>query len=576
MRTSCIAFVATIALITITGCPGEELVVPPGRVDGIICNPLTGQPYPGATVSVTFELQSGDETTQTVTTGENGDFRLNPGEGQQTIKVTSDAFAFDIVVDVVSGGSLLLQPSDGGCRDLAPPPGQGCLVGQICNEHTGGIVTGARITVTVAGEVVAEDIPTDEETGRYEVCVPTGGYNLFYEGGGVSGDYSGVLADQEVQIVGPQQAQCLPGPPTTHGCVSGRVCLEEGEAPLQVYVNYQNIDGGEFVTIQDVTDDDGEFFVCGIGPTPVTNVTVRVEGPPRANGEAGRGYQWPDDSDPVTVFAENEAVDGTNLLQDGQECAELNVDDGKRFLVVTGAYDRIQDAMQRNNIDFFDLADGCVGADDDGVVGANECQPGDFWTANVFGDYERLANYDAVFVNCGANERDWTGADLPLYVRENLRRYISEGNGNLYVSDWAYELVEQTWPDKIDFLGDDNTENTAQFGNEGTITARAEDPALRTWLQEDGIDPDAVTINLAFGDGVVVERVAADVTVYVRADREYRSGGGATTFPDSPITMGFTEGSGQVFFTSFHQEQDEAVNGPEDSVLSYVVVQLGN
>jgi hypothetical protein len=132
------------------------------------------------------------------------------------------------------------------------------------------------------------------------------------------------------------------------------------------------------------------------------------------------------------------------------------------------------------------------------------------------------------------------------------------------------------WPDKIDFFNDDTVDDSAKQGAEQVVSARAVDPALRTWLTDDSIDPENVTIDFGFANGVIVQSVAADVTVYLEGDRQWGPADAPELVVDAPITVGFQEGTGKVFYTSFHQEAEEEVNGPEDSVLNYVVVQLGD
>jgi hypothetical protein len=570
MLRSAFALPLLLALSSCDACNPPPLVTPTGTIDGIVCNPVTGQPVGGAELLVTYVNEAGIESTSSDTSDANGAFTMSLPEGVHTVYVTTPAFNDDFEVTVVPLERTLLDEGLTGCRDLAPLPGEGCLVGQICNIHTGEIVRDALITVETSGG--QETTNTDPATGNYEICVEQGGFLLSYNGDGLTGNFSGNLEEGAIQVVGPQVAECNPPDSSVAGCVQGIVCEPGNDVPLadaDVYVTYQNPDDGAFVTITGSTNDDGEFFVCGIGPTPVINVTVRVE------SDRGFSYTWPDeDGEAVQVFSEDTRIDGTELTGP-DDCQQVNVenpDDAKKFLVVTGSFDRIQDAMHRNNIHYITLANGCADSGD----GAPVCSPGDQWTTNVFGDYELLASYDAVFINCGVNEGDWANGPIPLYAIENLRRYVSEAGGNLYVSDWAYEVIEQVWPDKIDFFNDDTVDDSAKQGAEQVVSARAVDPALRTWLTDDSIDPENVTIDFGFANGVIVQSVAADVTVYLEGDRQWGPADAPELVVDAPITVGFQEGTGKVFYTSFHQEAEEEVNGPEDSVLNYVVVQLGD
>jgi hypothetical protein len=89
-----------------------------------------------------------------------------------------------------------------------------------------------------------------------------------------------------------------------------------------------------------------------------------------------------------------------------------------------------------------------------------------------------------------------------------------------------------------------------------------------------------VDIDFSFGAFAIATQVEAGVTTYLRGDVGYRVNGAVSTLPDTPLTVGFTQGTGRVIFTSFHQESDGEnteeleVDGPEDLVLRYIIFSL--
>jgi hypothetical protein len=46
-----------------------------------------------------------------------------------------------------------------------------------------------------------------------------------------------------------------------------------------------------------------------------------------------------------------------------------------------------------------------------------------------------------------------------------------------YASDWAYDVVEQIWPEAINFVGADEIPDSAQMGEYGMVTATVADLA---------------------------------------------------------------------------------------------------
>jgi SAM-dependent methyltransferase len=226
---------------------------------------------------------------------------------------------------------------------------------------------------------------------------------------------------------------------------------------------------------------------------------------------------------------------------------------------VNGTFDKIGQVLDRMGLDYT-LAEG-VPADITTM-----------WTAQVFADYDQLDNYDAVFINCGVSEVDFD-LGFNATLAENLRRYVREG-GSLYVSDWAYDLVEAVWPDKINFLRDDDENDGAEFGEDGSYTADVLEPGLAEYLGSDSVE-----IGFSFGNFVLISDVASGVTTYLRSDMVYRINSGTQVLTDAPITVGFSEGLGRVIFTTFHQETDvdgttEQLDGPEDLVLRYLIFSL--
>jgi hypothetical protein len=551
MRVAPFFVFAAAALSTATACRDEVLTDLSGGVVGQVCNPLTGRPAAHAEVTAEALLDESDQVrTKSATADENGFFRL---AGLPVTQVTLKVLVPDEFRNEIPGVQIValddVQLTDRACRDLPPVPGKGELVGQICNRHTGDYVTSGTVTLPMPeGDPLVASIDGD---GRFLLReIPAGVYPAVVQSPGFQKSYQVEIKEGEQTLLEDQVIDCRPYDALTTGRIVGNICgaEEAGEegtplAGARVFI-VQPIDG---IVYEDETLPDGSFTLAGI-PTPQAGLQVRAQ-------KGGFIYTW----DNVNVASIAAAPDGTNLTA-SIGCQPLVPDDDRRYLVVTGQFDRIENVLARMGLNNVDLAEG-VPAD-----------PRHLWTADVFTNYDALAGYDAVFVNCGVSETDLVGG-LNASAKANLRRYIREG-GSLYVSDWAYDLVEQVWPEKINFLGDDSVNSNAEHGEDGEYDVDILDPGLAEY-----VGASRVRIGFNFGNFALISQVASGVTTYLRGDMRYRVNGSVATLASTPITVGFSDGLGRVVFTSFHQETDgqgntEVLDGPEDQVLRYVVFSL--
>ncbi len=533
-----------------SACTDEPLEEVTGGVAGTICNPVTGQVAEGVEVSVTYTDGAGFETDRTDTTDETGAFEIrNIADGTHTFHARGDTFSVEFDLTVQPHEVAVFE--DSACRELAYPPGTGEIVGQICNRHVGSFVADATVSVQLPDGSRRETV-SDAEGNFSLPDVPVGVHVVYVQAPGYSRTHQVEVKDGEQTLLEPQQMFCQPPDPNTTGKITGRVCTDPdadaGLAGVRVFLT-EDIDGAVFET---ETDETGAFLLAGI-PAPRT-VQVRAE----------RGdffYSWAD----VEVFTVVDNPDGTALAGELGDCTTLIPDGGARYLVIDGFYDKIQNVLER-----MDLADITVAS-------GNPTEPGALWAADIFGDYAALAEYDAVFINCGVSELEFVGTPDPV-VAANLRQFVQSG-GSLYVSDQAYDIIELTWPDRIDFLFADSDNSAAEFGVDGVIQTDVADLGLAQFAGQDRID-----IDFNFGFYALIQEVAPGTTVYLQGDVPYYVNDTIATLENTPVTVGFTDGpvgvGGRVVFTSFHQESDattgevEVLDGPEDAVLRYLIFEL--
>ena len=170
--------------------------------------------------------------------------------------------------------------------------------------------------------------------------------------------------------------------------------------------------------------------------------------------------------------------------------------------------------------------------------------------------------YDAVFLNSGVRglgEYKYNSVDpddaliSDDVVLENVLNYVDGGN-TLVLSDWAGDLVEAIWPDKIQFVneglcGEVLCLDSSQVGTSESL--------LVDVINEDAqreLGTDNISLSFDFSYWTAIQSVAEDVDIYLRGDIEYRisDGEGYGTLEDVPLLVGFDVGRGRVVFSSFH------------------------
>lgn len=288
------------------------------------------------------------------------------------------------------------------------------------------------------------------------------------------------------------------------GGISGRICAPNGStwvAGAMVSVEH------EFGATATFTDGDGWFTLEGI---PVGTHTVHV-----SKGSFETTFV-------VEVFADQI----TELPY--SECIEQGE---TKIAVVTGQYDDIGAVIDHLGITY------------DTINGVSNTQYVDFLR-----DPAWMGEYDAIFFNCGMGF-DWeTHPD----VNDNLRDYIQDG-GSIYASDWAYYLVESTWPGQQVFHGDDTILGEAFVGIDGVVDADVLDPVMA-----DLLGSDSAQINYDLGAWAAM--VSANGEVLIEGQYEYSAGAfGPTNVRTAPLAYRMSD-NGTVIYTTFHNEQQTTVD----------------
>ena len=319
------------------------------------------------------------------------------------------------------------------------------------------------------------------------------------------------------------------------GQIQGRVCSPDGRnwlADAQVYTNLIDDDGRLYDTVIVYTDLDGNFQLEDLPGEHDYTVYVQYGG---------------------EILEEHDVYvgDGEVIELEEPDCFDpLEVD----VAVITGDYDDFQLVLSNMGFANYEVVDGL----DTGEL------------RGFLMDDEAMAQYDIIFFNGGFTEEGviYGGDDeaASTAVMANIREYVNNG-GSIYASDWAYDVVEQGWPDTLDFVGDDDEPDAAQTGEYGQVTAAISDASLAEWLGGNYID-----IEYDLPVWPPIENTSSAVSVHLAGTIEYREGTRSYTLSSVPLLTSFTSGEGRVVFSTFRV----AKNASTDMmlVLQYMMYNL--
>jgi len=302
----------------------------------------------------------------------------------------------------------------------------------------------------------------------------------------------------------------------TNGSIRGRVCDPSGSnwlADALVYTHLIDPSGHLYDTRIVYTDRDGNWIIEDLPPEAAYTVYV----------------QYGDDV--IEEHADIWVGDADAIVLDEPPCFDpLALD----VAVITGDYDSFELVLDNMGFANYAIIDGLVETD----------------VADFLGNLEGMQQYDIIFFNGGMIEENIVytldgSPGAPDVLMENVREYVRSG-GSIYASDWAYDVVERGWPERLDFVGDDLIADDAQMGEYDNITANVSDAALADWLGSP-----TMPIEYDLPVWPPMESADAAVSVHLRGNVSYRVGTEEYTVVDSPLLASFSSGDGRVGFSTF-------------------------
>ena len=128
-------------------------------------------------------------------------------------------------------------------------------------------------------------------------------------------------------------------------------------------------------------------------------------------------------------------------------------------------------------------------------------------------------------------------------ILDNLRQYVHAG-GTIYALDWAYDVVELTFPDHLTTVAETPSVDAAQVGQAGDIQATVADPAMAQWVGKETI---TVVNHLPMWPVVAT----TTGTAYLTADAPHEVDGVEAVQASAPLLMSWDEGEGHLVLSTF-------------------------
>ena len=222
--------------------------------------------------------------------------------------------------------------------------------------------------------------------------------------------------------------------------------------------------------------------------------------------------------------------------------------DSARIAVIQGTWDDVGSLLDSMDIEY-DI----VGSDQlSGTYTSNDAR-------NFLTDYNAMTEYDIIFIECG-NLHDRISGSM-AQIRSNLQFFVHNHGGSLYASDYAYQFIEEPFPDAVNFLGKEG-------GEDQTVMARVVSTPMLSLL---GSSQAEIYFNL--DHWVVMASAGPDSVVHFEGDPQLMNG---TTHNNAPFLVSFSppSSSGQAIFTSFHNSAQDGMEGDMEEILRFLIFQL--
>jgi len=195
-------------------------------------------------------------------------------------------------------------------------------------------------------------------------------------------------------------------------------------------------------------------------------------------------------------------------------------------------------------------------------------------------DYSRLSQYHIVFLPCsgstGTTCDDLTSGNST--VQQNIQKFVAAG-GKLYVTDYSYDYVRQSFPGYLDWANETSALGSACLPGSYDANATVLDQGMKAWLAASGVTSFQVKQSWTVVDNVnPVKTTDLDGKPTTVTPKVWVQGA-VPNYGDKPTTVSFPRACGRVMFSTYHTESGGATVSstllPQEAALMYVLLEVG-
>ena len=235
-------------------------------------------------------------------------------------------------------------------------------------------------------------------------------------------------------------------------------------------------------------------------------------------------------------------------------------DEVPRMTVVKGAYDEIESSLQKLGID-----PSAIDIVHSNLIGV---------AAKAFlSDAAAVNGRHIVFLPCGDFTQAPPNVDLSAdpTIQENLRAFVRAG-GRLYVTDWHYDFISQTFPGYVTWTGGGGPPCSGCQKISYDAPATVDDPGLAAWMSAQNLSTFTVEKNYTTISTVnpveTTDSAGQPKTVTPRVWVSSEQKG-----VQHPATVSFENGCGRVLYSTYHTEPFSNDLAPQERALLGVLLE---
>jgi len=258
------------------------------------------------------------------------------------------------------------------------------------------------------------------------------------------------------------------------------------------------------------------------------------------------------------------------------------------YAVALNSWDRSQDLLAKLGIADLNSSGNVVfGTENFDIYNSSMTQSGYPDVLQLYSTLEYMSQYHMIFMPCTSGYQKSTILNNSA-KRQQIRDYVEAG-GKYYGSCYAYDWVEQPFPEPIEFLGNDATMGSATVSSYNTYTTLT-DQQMRDWISvvSPSSNPDSFYVTGAWvvargvdnvNNGMGLEEDNYWVIPRVWTWNNSPNSSWSCLGPNNrcPMTVTYNWGCGKVFFSAYHVvESSSSVQiRPQEYVLLYLILEVG-